>query len=119
MRNRYLKSLRLFAIAALALLLLPLGGCETKLKEEDCRRAIANVRTLYGTANMQQGIQPEAAVRSCRGSASAETVECMANAKTMEELDNCKGDEFLEAMRGDAPQDNQPEADEGAASADE
>jgi outer membrane biosynthesis protein TonB len=76
-----------------------------KPKEEDCRRAIANIRNVYGTANFAQGVPPNAAVRSCRGSASKEAVRCVIAAKSIQELESCAGGgEFLEAMKGEAPQ---------------
>lgn len=79
-------------------------ACE-KPKEEDCKRAVANIRNLYGTANFSQGVPPQAAVRSCRGSASKESVRCIIAAKTMEELGACTGGgEFLDVMKGEAKQ---------------
>jgi outer membrane biosynthesis protein TonB len=88
-------------------------ACE-KPKEEDCKRAVANIRNLYGTANFSQGVPPQAAVRSCRGSASKESVRCIIAAKTMEELGACTGGgEFLDVMKGEAkqaPAPTQPQA---------
>jgi hypothetical protein len=79
-------------------------ACE-KPKEEDCKRAVANIRNLYGTANFSQGVPPQAAVRSCRGSASKESVSCIIAAKTMEDLGACTGGgEFLDVMKGEAQQ---------------
>jgi hypothetical protein len=77
-------------------------ACE-KPKEEDCKRAVANIRNLYGTANFSQGVPPQAAVRSCRGSASKESVRCIIAARTLEDLGACTGGgEFLDAMKGEA-----------------
>ncbi|HWN67534.1 MAG TPA: hypothetical protein VNM90_07830 [Haliangium sp.] len=77
-------------------------ACE-KPKEEDCKRAVANIRNLFGTANFAQGMPPQAAVRSCRGSASTESVRCIIAATTLQELSTCTGGgEFLEVMKGAA-----------------
>jgi hypothetical protein len=76
-----------------------------KPKEEDCKRAVANIRNVYGTAHFSQGVPPQAAVRSCRGSASKESVRCIIAAKTVADLGACTGGgEFLEAMKGEAQQ---------------
>jgi hypothetical protein len=78
-------------------------ACE-KPKEDDCKRAVDNIRKLYGTDSFAQGVPPQAAVRSCRGSATTESVRCIATAKSLEELNACTGDdEFLEAMKDQAP----------------
>jgi hypothetical protein len=85
--------------SALACAALSLAGC-AKPKDEDCKNAIANIRHLYGTAGYGQGTPPQAAVRSCRGSASREAVDCIIKAKTIQELESCAGGgEFLEAMK--------------------
>jgi hypothetical protein len=85
----------------LACVALALGAAAcTKPKDDDCKNAIANIRHLYGTANSAQGMSPQAAVRSCRGSASRESVQCIIDAKTIQELQSCAGGgEFLEAMK--------------------
>lgn len=78
-------------------------ACE-KPKDEDCKRAVANIRNLFGTTNFAQGLPVQAAVRSCRGSASKESVRCVIAAKSLEDLGACNGGgEFLEAMKGEAP----------------
>jgi len=85
----------------LACVALALGAAAcTKPKDDDCKSAIANIRHLYGTANSAQGMSPQAAVRSCRGSASRESVDCIIKSKTIQELESCAGGgEFLEAMK--------------------
>jgi hypothetical protein len=76
-----------------------------KPQEEDCKRAVANIRNVYGTAQFSHGVPPQAAVRSCRGSATKESVRCIIAAKTVEDLGACTGGgEFLDAMKGQAPQ---------------
>jgi hypothetical protein len=78
-------------------------ACE-KPKDEDCKRAVANIRNLYGTTNFAQGLPVQSAVRSCRGSASKESVRCVIAAKSLDDLGACGGGEFLEAIRGEASQ---------------
>lgn len=72
-----------------------LAAC-AKDKAEDCKKAVANIREVYQTAGMDFGVSPEAAVRSCRGSASADSVRCMIEAKSMEDLRKCEGDALVE-----------------------
>lgn len=87
----------------LACVALSLGAAAcAKPKDDDCKNAIANIRNLYGTANYAQGTPPQAAVRSCRGNASREAVQCITKAKTIQELESCAGGEFLEAMKGES-----------------
>jgi hypothetical protein len=79
------------------------AACE-KPKEEDCQRAVDNIRKLYGTDNSTQGVQPRAAVRACRGSATRESVRCVAAAQSLEQLAACTGDdEFLKSVKEGAP----------------
>lgn len=94
----------------LACVALALGAAAcSKPKDDDCKSAIANIRHLYGTANSAQGMSPQAAVRSCRGSASRESVDCIIKAKTLPELESCAGGgEFLEAMKDVAATPAQP-----------
>lgn len=96
--------------ALLACVALALGAAAcSKPKDDDCKSAIANIRHLYGTANSAQGMSPQAAVRSCRGSASRESVDCIIKAKTLPELESCAGGgEFLEAMKDVAATPAQP-----------
>jgi hypothetical protein len=78
-------------------------ACE-KPQEEECQRAVDNIRKLYGTDSFSHGVPPQAAVRSCRGSATKESVRCIAAATSLEELNACTGDdEFLKAVKGEAP----------------
>lgn len=90
-----------------------------KPKAEDCEKAVANIRSIYGTAGIDFGVSPEAAVRSCRGSANRASVQCMIAAKTMEDLRACEG--FLgeegeeqggQAPEGQVPEQPQPAGDE-------
>ncbi|WP_428265773.1 hypothetical protein [Haliangium sp.] len=81
------RSLFIFLVG-LALLLCACG----RPKADDCKKAVANIRSLYKTAGLDYGLSPQAAIRSCRGNASRESVQCMIAAKTIEELDACQGD---------------------------
>lgn len=64
------------------------GGCE-KPSEENCRKALANVRTLYKTDNADQHNDVAGDVRRCVGGSSKKAVECAMNAKTLAELESC------------------------------
>jgi hypothetical protein len=71
----------------LAFLLL-LVGCN-KPSESDCRKAIENIRRLTETDKIQGTDDIEAAVRSCRGNASKESVKCAIEASSREQLVRC------------------------------
>ncbi len=66
-------------------------GCN-KPTDDECRKAVSNIRRLTGTANSSFGADPQAAIRSCKGNASKESVHCMMNAKTVEDLQKCEGE---------------------------
>jgi hypothetical protein len=72
------------------LLLLALGlfGCE-KPSEENCRKAIANVRALYNTDTADQAMDTDGDVRRCVGGSSRKAVECAVAAKSLTELEAC------------------------------
>ncbi len=107
----------------LACVALALGAAAcSKPKDDDCKSAIANIRHLYGTANSAQGMSPQAAVRSCRGSASRESVDCIIKAKTLQEARVLRGRRRVprshEGRGGDeAAADASSDADSGAAPA--
>lgn len=88
----------LFVLMAIAL---GLAGCNTKPEAGDCRRAINRIRELTGTANIQGAGDIEAAVRSCRGNASKESVRCAMEASSIEQLERCGlvGKEELEVIK--------------------
>ena len=73
---------------AILLCSLLLAACN-KPAESDCRKAIEKIRELTGTANIQGGADVEAAVRSCRGNASKESVKCAMEASSLEQLERC------------------------------
>ena len=82
----------LAATVAVAITVLP--GC-SRPSEGDCRKAIDNIRQLAGTQSDDFG-SPEAAIRSCRGSASKASVKCAIAAKTKADLEKCEGGVFDE-----------------------
>ena len=83
-----------FLIAAA---LIGLVACN-KPSEGDCKKAIANIRTLLGTDRMSSDTGVSAAwVRSCRGNAKKSSVQCAMEASTVEQLGRCgllKADEI-------------------------
>jgi len=85
----------------LALTMVALVGCK-KPSEGDCKRAIANIRALLGTDKLTEDSgQNSAWVRSCRGSAKKESVQCAMEASTLDQLKRCgllKGEELDELM---------------------
>ncbi len=86
---------RVFAFAPLALALcsLPTSACKAKPSEKACKEAIENVRRINRQDTSDVGADPTAAIRSCRGNSSKETVECMRTAKTQEDVRRCEGEE--------------------------
>ncbi len=114
MKSRF--QMLILALASAATLLSV--GCE-RPKEEDCKKAVANIRKLYGTSGLNHGIPPQAAVRSCQGSATIQSVRCVMIANSITELEACSGSELLGApaqptqkgdQKGDqkdAPKENQ------------
>ena len=79
-------------ITATALLFAAAPGCKAKPSEEACRDAIRNQRVIAGLSTSDVGADPIAAIRSCQGGSSKETVECMRGAKSLEDLQECEGD---------------------------
>ena len=86
--------------------------------EGDCKKAIANIRLLAGTENDDFG-DPEAAIRSCRGNASKDSVNCVVNARAPADLEKCEGGLFDEIMRSRARGDQQAEGSEVSGTASE
>jgi hypothetical protein len=81
-------------------LIVPLVACD-KPKEAECRKAITNIRKIYGTEDNTFGVSPEAMVRACQGSASPESVRCFIQASSVEDLQNCEGEAFKEMFEGE------------------
>ena len=67
--------------------LVVLAGACNKPTEDNCRKAMANVRALIGTEGAQADI--EAGVRRCKGGSSKKTVECAIAATTRDQLKAC------------------------------
>jgi hypothetical protein len=67
-------------------------GCKAKPSEKDCKDAINNVRRINGQDSSDMGADPIAMIRSCRGSSSQKSVECMLKAKTQDDLQGCEGE---------------------------
>jgi hypothetical protein len=97
-------------------LLVPVTACDDA-KEAECRKAISNIRKIYGTSDNSFGVSPEAMVRSCQGSTSPESVQCFIQATTVEDLQRCEGDTFkemFESEKGEQKKQGEQTQDEGA-----
>ena len=72
-------------------LVLVLGvlGC-SRPSDEDCRRALRNVRKISGAADTSNAPDPEPAIRKCKSSASTEQVACLIAAKTQDDVAACQ-----------------------------
>ncbi|MGE0548051.1 MAG: hypothetical protein AB7O24_22335 [Kofleriaceae bacterium] len=57
--------------------------------EDNCRKAILNVQSLYGTETTNQA-DFESQVRLCKGGATRKSVDCAIQAKTVAQLEACK-----------------------------
>ncbi len=82
-------------ILTLLVLMLSIGvgsiGCKAKPTEKSCKEAIENVRRITTQSASDVGIDPSAAIRSCRANSSKKMVECMRTAKTEADLATCEG----------------------------
>lgn len=90
-----------------------LAACD-KPKEADCKKAVANIRKIYGTAGTAFGATEQSMVRSCRGGASPESVKCFIQAKTIEDLHRCEGgayDDMFGKDGEDGENKDKPQAD--------
>ncbi len=100
----------LIALAATCLTaLVALTGCH-RPSEDECRKAILNIRKLHGS---EGGTDQEigAAISACQGNATKKSVHCFADAKSLDELKNCEGNMYKQ-LYGDA--DAKKAADEKA-----
>ena len=68
-----------------------LAAACNKPSEENCRKALVNMRHLLGTDKLSQvATSTEGEVRRCRGGSSAKSVDCAIKATTVDELRACK-----------------------------
>jgi len=74
---------------ALVLMLLLFAACE-KPSEENCRKALANMRDLMGTESGVGGRDLEGDVRRCKGGSSKKSVECAGKATSLDDLEKCE-----------------------------
>jgi hypothetical protein len=105
---------------AVVLVLVVLAGACDKPSEENCRKALANVRTLLGTNNPT--LDTEGDVRACKGGSSKKTVECAMNATSREQLKACgffKADKKSDDQKSDdkKPDDKKPDETGGGSAA--
>jgi hypothetical protein len=79
-------------IALLALALLACVPACDKPTQQDCRKAVENIEKLYGTSHFEGGASTQAAVRSCQGTSSKETVQCYIRANSLDDVRKCGGE---------------------------
>ena len=95
----------LCSTATTVVLVLSLGAMTSacdKPKEADCKKAVANIRQLYETQGHDFGVNPKAMIRSCRGSANRESVQCFIAAQSIADLHQCEGGKFDEMFGAEA-----------------
>jgi hypothetical protein len=84
---------------AVVLGILVLAGACDKPSEENCRKALSNVRTLLGTDSDASDVEGD--VRRCKGGSSKKNVECAMTATTVEQLKTCNFFKIPEKKPGD------------------
>jgi hypothetical protein len=72
---------------AVMLGLVVLAGACNKPSEDNCRKALTNVRALLGTEGTDVDIEGD--VRRCRGGSSKQNVDCAMSATSIEQLKTC------------------------------
>ena len=72
----------------LVVLVAALGACN-KPSEANCKKALANMRTLLGTDSAITNTDTQGDVRRCVGGSNKKSVECAVKATTREELYKC------------------------------
>ncbi|HWO20561.1 MAG TPA: hypothetical protein VNO30_17445 [Kofleriaceae bacterium] len=85
---------------AVVLGLVVLSGACDKPAEEDCRKAISNVRTLLGTQDTPGDLEGD--IRRCKGGSKKQNVECAKNATSLEQLKACEFFKVPEKKQGAA-----------------
>lgn len=82
---------RMWLLPAVLFSTLWLGAGCNKPSEENCRKALANIRHLLGTEHLSQAeTSVEGEVRRCRGGSKRTSVDCAIKATTLDELRACK-----------------------------
>ncbi len=71
---------------ALIIAIASLAGCN-KPTEEDCKKAIENMRKLMKTSSTTGDLKPH--IGRCRNSSTKESVECAIKATSRRDLENC------------------------------
>lgn len=79
---------------AQVVLVLLAAACN-KPAEEDCKKAIENMRKLMGTESYSTDLAPH--IRRCKGGSSKEAVACAIKATSRAELEACGFAKFDEA----------------------
>ena len=93
---------------AVVLGLLMLAGACDKPSEENCRKALSNVRTLLGTGSPEADVAGD--VRRCKGGSNKKTVECAMAATSIEQLKACGFFKVPPKKEGDAGSGSAPSA---------
>lgn len=84
-------------LATIVLLVSAVMACN-KPSEEDCKKAIENMRRLLGTESFVTDLAPH--IRRCKGGSSKEAVACAIKATTRAELEACGFAKFDEKSAG-------------------
>ena len=100
---------------AVVLGLVMLAGACDKPSEENCRKALTNVRRLLGTESPLT--DDGADVRQCKGGSSRQKVECAMNATSIEQLKDCGFFKVPEKKADEKKVDEAPGSAAGAGSA--
>ena len=93
---------------AVVLGLLMLAGACDKPSEENCRKALSNVRALLGTGSPEADVQGD--VRRCRGGSNKKTVDCAMHATSIDQLKACGFFKVPPKKEGDAGSGSAPSA---------
>jgi hypothetical protein len=86
-------------LAWIAIVVSAVVGCN-KPEEEDCKKAIENMRKLMGTDSYVTDLAPH--IRRCKGGSSKEAVACAIKATSRAELEACGFAKFDEKPAGSA-----------------
>jgi hypothetical protein len=103
--------LEMRAIITPLLALLLLAPACSRPSQQDCENAVDHIRELYGTAEDEAGVGRAAAIRSCRGNADKDSVDCVLAARTKEDLANCEGELTKDLFPDEPPESNETEGE--------